>query len=69
MAGIKLAGLMLGASFAIFAAICRAPSRINTVGPVLARFFGVSPGTAADVKTVYLSRHEWWTHHRGGCRG
>src|SRR5215469_3399075 len=69
IAGIKLAGLTLGASFAIFAAIRRAPSRINTVGPVLARFFGVSPVTAADVKTVYLSRREWWTHHRGGCRG
>src|SRR5215471_14441206 len=29
-------------------------SRINTVGPLLARFFGVSPVTAVDVKTVYL---------------
>jgi hypothetical protein len=53
----------------IFAAIRRAPSRINTVGPVLARFFGVLPVTAVDVKTVYLSRRERWTHHRGGCRG
>jgi len=53
----------------IVAAIRRASSRINTVGPVLARFFGVSPVTAVDVKTVYLSRREWWTHHRGGCRG
>jgi hypothetical protein len=43
---------------AIFAAICRAPSRINTVGPVPARFFGVSPVTAADVKTVYLSKRD-----------
>ena len=37
-------------SLAIFAAIRRASSRINTVGPVLARFFGVSPVTAADIK-------------------
>ena len=54
--------------------IDRDPARFSAeqttpVGPVLARFFGVSPVTAVDVKTVYLSRREWWTHHRGGCRG
>ena len=55
-------------SLAMFAAIRRASSRINTVRLSLAQFFGVPQVTALSAEYDHLYRREL-TDESGGCRG
>jgi hypothetical protein len=48
----------MSGGLAMFAAILRASSRINTVGPVLAQFFGVPGVTALNAEYDHLYRRE-----------